>query len=113
MTLDEKSAKLLAFVQEVTDAKHGQMTLRRLVTDTYPDPTKTSWNDMVTWSVTLTFGVGYFSGAMVHYTGRWAAPHPGQGDPEGYRYNEAGRDMSVEDAVKQFLSNDLPDWTKP
>ena len=105
--------KLLDFIKAFTNQSHqSQMTLRKLVTDTYPDPSKTSWNDTVSWTARLTFGRGYFSGAMVGYEGRWAVPHPTAQDPEGYKYNEAGRDLPVEEAVKLFLSDELPEWAK-
>jgi hypothetical protein len=105
---------LLAFVRCLTEANEGQMTLSRRVTDTYPDPAKTSYNDMVSWSADITFGRGYFTGAMVRYVGRWAEPHPTpQFGDDVYGYSEMSNDLPLEEAVDTFLAGTIPDWALP
>lgn len=103
-------AELLALVAAYTDADRGQMTLTRKGPDTHPDPAKTSWNDTVSWGVSLTFGRGYFTGAVVRYTGRWTVPHPIAGNSDGYDYYKTERDLPAEEAVDQFLSDTIPEW---
>lgn len=105
--------ELLAFVRAYTAARDGQMTLTRLGGTTYPDPAKTSWNDAVQWDVRLTFGRGYFVGAVVKFTGRWATPHPTAADPEGYAYAEMDRNLPAAEAVAEFLSPAIPNWVAP
>lgn len=108
------AAHLLALVNAYTDADAGQWVLDRLGPDTYPDPAKTSFNDMVTWRVRLVFGRGYFVGARVEYTGRWAEPHGTPGTDEAYRYAEHGRDLPIDEAVALFLTDSIPEWaSKP
>lgn len=104
--------QLLALVRAVTDAHGSMLTLDRLGPDTYPDPTKTSYNDMVQWYVQLAFGRGYFQGAIVRFKGKWTIPHPnGQTNP--YLYAERSQDMPIEQAVEAFLSDTVPAWALP
>ena len=97
--------QLLSFVHDFTNADAGQMTLSRVGPTTNPDPSKTSWNDSVAWKINLIFGRGYFSGAMVEYVGDWQAAHDGR-----YEYNRSFRDLPIEDAVRLFLIDSIPDW---
>jgi hypothetical protein len=101
--------ELLAFIKSYTHSpdRSGQMTLFRQGGTTYPDPAKTSYNDAVSWTFTLTFGRGYFNGALVTVTGRWNVEHLQRQDP--YLHNEAQRDLPLEEAVAAFLSDENPD----
>lgn len=104
--------QLLALVRVVTDTHENLLTLDRLGPSTYPDPTQTSYNDMVQWRVSITFGRGYFQGALVRFKGKWTKPHPsGQTDP--YIYAERSQDMPIEQAVQAFLSDTVPAWALP
>lgn len=104
--------QLLDFIRAYEEAEtRGQMTLTRLGPLTNPDPAKTSYNDSVSWRVELTFGYGYFQGAVVKFVGRWNSPQGGNADP--YRYSEAAREYPVEEAVSQFLAPEIPDWANP
>ena len=115
MTVRPYRDTLLALVTAYADSGDGQMMLDRLGPDTYPDPAKTSYNDLVSWRVRLIFGTGYFSGARVHYVGRWAEPHNDAppGTDAAYRYADDGRDFPIEEAVDLFLSPEIPDWVRP
>lgn len=77
-----------------------QMNLARVGASTYPNPEKTSYNDMVVWTVMLTFGQGYYTGALVTYSGRWAVSNQ--------LYKEFSVQAPIEKAVERFVAGTIP-----